>query len=198
ISDEVIQPAPIVCKGVELFDGNAAFVFNDTLQAAVNVTHAEDKPASKFVLEAGNIFVGIFHADSWLELLTAAEADGHGVPDAAGGRIEQSGRTWFEHVCVVGVAAGIRQNAGSSGWCPCRAPSSFWRGSPIRAQHIILSAESSDSRVKRQNERIAAIIGIELGLAVALGIEDKANPRRPHVIEKFIKLIADQTLLFPA
>ena len=68
----------------------------------------------------------------------------------------------------------------------------------MRAEDVIFSAERPDGGIKRKNESIATKVGVDFGFPVAFRVQDDAKARRPHVIEDLGKLVANQTLLFPA
>src|SRR6266851_1719654 len=72
----------------------------------------------------------------------------------------------------------------------------LWR--PVWILDVILVAERAERRVQRQDEGIAAVVGVELGLAVALRIHGEPDARRPHVIEDLPHHVSSYTLLFPA
>src|SRR5207248_6341226 len=92
ISNKVVQAAAIIGQRVELLHGNAALVFDDSFQAPVNITSANDDAIPELVLESGDIFVGVLHTNPGLEGFATAEADRNGIADPACSLIEQVSR----------------------------------------------------------------------------------------------------------
>src|SRR5207302_1848405 len=136
VAYKVVQAATFVCWCVKLLDGDAALVFDDSIDAPIDVAHAKNDAVAEFVLEPGNILVRVFHARPGSERFTAAEANVHGVADAARGRIEKGGRARLEHVGVIRISARIRLDAGSSAWRPRWTTGRRGSGLPVRAKHI--------------------------------------------------------------
>ena len=101
ISNEVVKAAVIVGQSVELFNGDAALVFYDPLEAPIDVAHAEYDAVAKFMLKAGNILVRVFHARARRKRFTAAEANVHAIADAVGGLIEKVSGIGSEHGAVI-------------------------------------------------------------------------------------------------
>src|SRR6266436_8972251 len=64
VADDVVQATSMtaVDERVELFDRDAALVFDDALQSAVNVAHAGHDAAAELVVISHHELVGVLHA----------------------------------------------------------------------------------------------------------------------------------------
>jgi len=83
ISDEVVQTATVKGKRVELFNGDAALVFDDAFEPAIDVAHAGDDATAEFVLRADDKLIRIFHPYARLKRRNAADAGNHAAAYAA-------------------------------------------------------------------------------------------------------------------
>ena len=79
------------------------------------------------------------------------------------------------------------QNAANRFWAALGGePATLVRLNLIKfpGELLLVGAQRPNGRVERQDEGIAAIVGIELGFPITFRIDDKSETRGPHVVEE--------------
>ena len=132
VANDVVQ----VGTSVELFDGDAALVLNDSLEAPIDVADAGHNSAFEFAVISDHELIGIFHTGAWGERFTTGD-QGAGVDWDSAIRLVKKVRLIPDEVrATEGIQCHARGSGGCAGWAAVGGAC----GRPVRVLKVFLIA----------------------------------------------------------